>query len=351
MSEDLKLSLERKRKNRRPVGGTFIVLLILVLAVSVFNLVWMLRGGGGSRQDAGAGLSAGKLEELALKLEKQHLPSAAARAWTGYLEAERPGGEEAARIWYRIGKLFQENGEYERALEAYYRSEGLAGIDELETEIARRTAECLESLGKFAALQLELESRTAVLGIDTTAGGGAIVAEIGTWKISRAELDMMIEDQIEASFSQMAGVATPEQIREQKEKILQQVIAEGGRSGYLEQFIAEELLYRKAREERTYEKPEVRKLMERIERTVLASQYLQTKFEGITVTEEELQAYFEAHKAEFEKDGVQQSFDEVRNAVWGAVRRQKEQEIQQRVVGELMNLYDVVIHRSQLGGK
>jgi hypothetical protein len=351
MSEDLKLSLERKRTHKRRSGGTFIVLLILVLAVSLFNLVWMLRGGAGSKPGAGAGLSAGKLEELALKLEKQHLPSSAAGAWMDYLEAERPGGEKAARIWYRIGKLFQENGEYERALEAYYRSEALAGIDELETEIARRTAECLENLGKFAALQLELESRTAVPGIDTTAGGGAIVAEIGTWKISRAELDMMIEDQIDASINQMAGFATPEQIREQKEKLLQQVISEGGRAGYLEQFIAEELLYRKAREERTYEKPGVRKLMDRVERTVLASQYLQSKFEGITVTEEELRAYFEAHKAEFEKDGVQQGFDDVRNAVWGAVRRQKEQEIQQRVVGELMNLYDVVIHRSQLGVK
>lgn len=352
MSEELKRSLERPCTHKRRPGGVFAVLLVLVLAVSIFNLAWMLWGGGGSKRPAAdAGLSAGKLEELALKLEKQQLSTAAARAWTGYLEVGRPGGEEAARIWYRVGKLYQASGEYERALEAYYRSEAVSTIDELETEIARRTSECLEKLGKFAALQLELERRTAVPGADTSAGGGAIVVEIGAWKISRAELDMMIEKQIDASITQMAGSATPEQLREQKEKILQQVVSEGGRAAYLEQFLTEELFYRRAREERIYEKPEVRGLMEKLERSVLASQYLQTRFEGITITDDEIAAYYEAHKAEFEKDGEQKGLDEVKSAVYGAVRRQKEQEVQQQVMGELMSLYDVVIHRSTLGVK
>ena len=118
----------------------------------------MANGEHRTRSAGSSGLSGKKLEELALKLEDQKLSGAAARTWIEYLETARPGGEEAARIWFRVGKLHQDASEYEPALEAYYRSEALAKIDELEPEISKRTADCLEALGKFAALNYELVS-------------------------------------------------------------------------------------------------------------------------------------------------------------------------------------------------
>jgi hypothetical protein len=331
-----------------------LVVVIAAAVVAVTLALALFFGTGGERKARTAvssGLSGKKLEELALKLEDQKLPGAAARTWTEYLESSRPNSDEAARIWFRIGKLYQEGNDSERALEAYYRSEALAKIDELESEISKRTAECLEALGKFAALNYELESRTAVAKSDST-GGKDILAEVGTWKITRADLDMMIEAEIDAQLSQLAGGLTPEDRQKQKAQLLESVLKQGERDKWLQRFIAEEMLYRRAREEKLADDPEFKALTRNLERKILAQKLLDDEFaKRISITPDDLKMYYEGHKDEFKKDGKVQPLDQVRNDVYGAVRMQKEMEIQQQILGELKDRYNVVIHSSKLGGK
>jgi hypothetical protein len=347
MSEDLNLTLRRERQGPGGAGRAVVVLLILVCAIGVVNVVLALRPAE-QRKVRSGGLSREGLEELALKFEKQNLPGAAARVWIEYLDAASPDDEERARIWYRVGKIHQNGGNYEMALEAFYRSEGIAKLDELETEIGRRTAECLENLGKFAALRFALEERTTFAGGDSTAGTD-VLAEIGNWKITRAELDMMVEAEIEAQLSQLAGSLTPEEQQAQKERLLDEVLRSGERAQWLEQFIAEELLYRSAREERIFEDPEVRSLLRNVERKLLAQKMMDREYAfRITVTPEELRSYYDAHRDDFKVDGEQKDFDAVRSEVYAAVRRQKEMEVQRQVLGALKEKYDVVIHHSKL---
>lgn len=347
MSEELNLSLKKQLPRKDRPGRTHTVLLSLILVVVVANLIVFIKIGGiGETRETA--IPAETLQELALKLEQQNLPRAAARAWLDYLEAARPEVEEKARIWYRIGKNYQGDGNYERAIEAYYYSEGLARLKDLETEISRRTVECLENLGKFAAVRRELEERTAYVPGDTT-GGGEVIAEIGSWKITGAELDAMIEGEIDAQLSQLAGGFTPEERKQQKERILAEVLRQGGRATWLERFIAEEILYRRAAEEKLYEDPEIRTLTRTIERKMLAQKYLERRYaSGIQIAPDELQKYFNAHLEEYKDGDTQKSFDEVRDQVYMAVRSQKEMEIQQLVLDELKEHYDVVIHRSKL---
>ena len=325
-----------------------------MLLVIVALALWFFFGAGAERKRGGgdsSGLSGKKLEELALKFEDQKLSGAAARAWAEYLESARPGDEDAARIWFRVGKLYQEASDYERALEAYYRSEALAKLDELESEISKRTAECLEALGKFAALNYELEERTAVAKSDST-GGKDVLAEVGTWKITRADLDMMIEAEIDAQLSQLAGGLTPEERQKQKAQLLESVLKQGERDKWLQRFIAEEMLYRRAREEKLADDPEFKALTRNLERKILAQKLLDDEFaKRISITPDDLKMYYEGHKDEFKKDGKVQPLDQVRNDVYGAVRMQKEMEIQQQILGELKDRYNVVIHSSKLGGK
>ncbi|MCX5753021.1 MAG: hypothetical protein NTW97_05165 [Candidatus Krumholzibacteria bacterium] len=129
----------RDDQNTRPSRTLMMAVAGLVAITLALGLFF---GFGGERKGRGgdsSGLSDKKLEELALKFEDQKLSGAAARAWTEYLESARPGDEDAARIWFRVGKLYQEGGDNERAIEAYYRSEALAKIDEIEPEISKRT--------------------------------------------------------------------------------------------------------------------------------------------------------------------------------------------------------------------
>jgi hypothetical protein len=347
MPDDLNLTLRRGGPERPKTPRAVYVLLVLVLAAGLFN-IWLALRPAEKRAVSVGGLSREALEGLALKLEKQNLPGAAARVWIEYLDSAKPGADERSRIWYRVGTIYQNGGMYEEALEAYYRSEGIAKLDELEGEISRRTAECLENLGKFAALSLELEERTSIAGKDSV-GGADIVAEIGSRKISRAELDMMVEAEIEAQLAQLAGSLTPEQRREQKERLLDEVLKQGERAKWLERFIAEELLYRSAREERVYEEPEVRSLLENVERKLLAQRMLDREYASrVTVTPEELKAYYDSHPDEFTEDGKQKSFDEARSAVYAAVRMEKEMAVQREVLDRLKEKYDVVIHYSKL---
>lgn len=349
MSEELNLSMHRHGpRDRKPSGAVFLILLILLIVVSGLNSLLLLGKIGGGK-DVRGDLSRGDLEDLALKLEKQSLPGAAARAWIDYLESAAPGKEERARIWYRIGKIRQGSGDHEGALEAYYRSESLAGIDEIAGEISRRTAECLEKLGKFAALRYELEGRTSFSEIDST-GGGDVIAEIGSWKISRAELEMMVETEIDLQLAQLAPGLTPEERIAQKEKLLDGILKQGGRERWLETFIAEELLYRSAREGKLHEEQEFRSLSRNIERKLLAQRRLEREYAArITIAPDELQDYYNANIKEFEEDGVQKPFDEVKNEVYSRVRLKKEMEIQGQVLERLKRQYDVVIHYSRLG--
>jgi tetratricopeptide (TPR) repeat protein len=341
----------RDDQNTRP---NRILIVVVAGLVAITLALGLFFGFGGERKGRGgdsSGLSGKKLEELALKFEDQKLSGAAARAWTEYLDSARPGDEDAARIWFRIGKLYQEGGDSERALEAYYRSEALAKIDELEPEISKRAAESLEALGKFAALNYELESRTALAKSDST-GGKDVLAEVGTWKITRADLDQMIEAEIDMQLSQLAGSLTPDEKRAQKQRLLDEVLKQGERDKWLQRFIAEEMLYRRAREEKLQDDSDFRALTRNLERKILAQKLLDREFaKQIAIKPEDVKAYYDAHKDEFKKDGKEQAFEQVKNEVYGAVRMQKEMEIQQRILDELKDRYNVVLHTSKLGGK
>ncbi|RJR30657.1 MAG: hypothetical protein C4574_02030 [Candidatus Latescibacterota bacterium] len=353
MRNDLDLSVPgRNGRSDRPSRPVMImlatVIAILLALVAVFGMNSERRGASRS------GLSAKKLEALALKFENQKLPEAAARAWTEYAGAARLSDKEAARIWFRVGKLHQEANAYEQAIEAYYRSEALAALPELEPEIGTRTAECLEAMGKFAALDRVLAERTSIPGMagGDAKGEGDVLVEIGTWKITRSDLDVMIEAEVDAQLNQMSAGLTGEEKAAQKKKILEGIQKQGERERWLQQFVAEELLYRYAREQKLHEDPAVRALARNLERKVLAQTLMDREFaRRITMTPEEVRAYYDGHTDEFKKDDKVQPFEQVKDQAAAALRYQKAMEVQQQVLGQLRDKYDVVIHTSKLGGK
>jgi len=349
VSDDLGLKLQKPGDGEGKSGKILLrvsgAVLILALAILVLQVAGMI-----GRERSGGGLSADRLEALALKLEKQGLDEAAAGAWEDYLEAAGAGKEKQARIWYRIGTIRQEAGSYEKALDAYYRSESHAAVDDLESEISRRVAECLESLGRYAALSSELESRTAVPG--TERPGTVVLAEIGDRKITMADLDMMIEAEVDAQLSQFAGGLNPEERAAQKEMTLGNIRKQGGYTQWLDRFLAEELLYRRAREEKLHEDAEYRVIARNFDRKMLAQRLLdRTVSAEVSVNPDEMKAYYEANPSEFEEEGKLKSFEEVQERIYMTIRSRKEMEIQRRLLDELKERYDVVIHRSELEGE
>jgi len=345
MGEKLNLTLHRSDEKKGRDTGRNTIVLIIILVITLFNLFLILRGRGeGSKE----GLPDSKIMDVALRLEKQKIYGPAVEMWKDYLSVSNPSDRERAKIWYRIGKLYQESGLYDKALSAYYIAEATADVGELSHEISTRIAECLEKLGRFAALDLELRRRTSMYGADSS--GSDVVAEIGTMKITRSDLGAMIEAEIESELAQVAGSLTPEQRREQKQKLLGSILKGEQLSAWLQRLIAEELLYRRAREEGLGEREEIRRMLNSVERKLLAQKYLESEFaKRINISPDDMRTYYEAHKDEFTEDGKTKSFEDVKDEVYRQLRSERENEVQREVLSELMSRYDVVIHSSKLG--
>ena len=243
----------------------------------------------------GISLSAGALKALAMRAEKQGLADVSAAAWTEYLQAAGASSEEAAKVWYRVGKLHQEVGNHADALNSYYRSEGFAKAPELETEIARRTQECLEAMGKFAALKYDLAERVS---LDEQAGkaGEDVVAEIGAQKITMADLDKRVEATIENQLAQFAAMMSEADQRRQKEQMLRRFASASQRLQFLQQMIGEEVLYRRARETNLPDDAAVRDLLRDSERRLLAQQVIAREVSGaINLTGTDLVSHYKAN--------------------------------------------------------
>ena len=363
-NDTLNLTVPQRPAPKPGTARTVPVLLVGLLIAVVANIGLSLLRPAGATTPGGAVLDAEARKQLALKLERQRLHTEAAGAWRQYMDASRIDNEQAARIWYRIGILYQDAGEWAKALDGFYRSESFATIDGLNTEINRRTRECLESLGKFAALRDELARRTS-LDADAGAEGDEVLAEIQGMKITRIDLERRLEAQVERQLTQFAAFMPAAEQARQKEQMLKQFSDAQGRARFLNQLVMEEVLYRKAREDKLSDDPAVRDLLRAQERALLAQKVIGRELAaGINITPGDLQTYYDAHQADYVEKTEQEAkageepvveerqltFEECKDRVYRDLRTRKEREIQERLMSQLQNQYDVVIHQAALAG-
>ena len=301
MSEDdtkLDFSLpERgsKQEQKRVLLDWMDKILVAVLVLILLNVILTLAIRPSAPKSESASFSEESLKQLALKMEKQGLNSVAADAWREYLIGSDLEPPEAAKIWYRIGKLHQDGENYELALDAFYRSESLHQNSELASEIGRRTQDSLEALGKFAALKHELADRVG-LNDESATSGEEIVAEIGAQKISRAEIDRQIEANIENQLAMFAGQMPEEEMSRQKEAMLKQFTGGQQMLQFVNAHVVQEILYRKARESKLIEDPKVRAQLRDAERNLLAQQMMEREMaDQIKISPNDVVLYYRAN--------------------------------------------------------
>jgi len=276
-------------------------LLLLVVALSLAKLVLSFLGGkeDGAVTAAGDDAQSDTLRSLAVKLEEQGLSNAAADVWREYVNESAGSAEDQARIWYRIGTMEQAAGDHEAALSAFYRSEKLAPLSDIQSDIGRRVEDCLEGMGRFSALKQELAQRVG-LGSQKGAVNGAVVAEIGPEKITVGQLDQLIESRVEQQLAMAGASMDKEQMRRQEEALMKQFATADQRRQFLLQWIAEEVLFRKAMKEELLKDDEVAASVQSIQRSQLASIYLQKMLKAaVHVGDSDVEDFYKANPDRF----------------------------------------------------
>jgi parvulin-like peptidyl-prolyl isomerase len=295
MGKELNFSLEQKKPGRSAVS---VMTLFLLGVVAVFSGVTLYTVRSGSRPvivPVPRGLDEAGTRELASKLAQRNLYERAAAVWQDYLAQATLTAPERATALFHVATLLEKAGQPDAAIEYYYRSEMTADLDELRSQINAHVKQCFESLGNFSALRYELIDRTSMDG--STAAGTETVAEIGAEKITQAELDATIERSIENQLTPMAAFLAPEQLNEQKERLLEQYRDPQARQDFLRNWLAQEILYRQALAEGLGEDPEVRQLVDDVTRGLLSQQMMNAQLASrINITETDLQTFYTANK-------------------------------------------------------
>jgi parvulin-like peptidyl-prolyl isomerase len=227
------------------------------------------------------------------------LKESAAETWLKYLEAKKLDAGERATVYYQVGKLFQEAGDFERALVNYYRSEAAAKVEDFQLELSRRKRECFRRLGNIAGLNQELAAMTALPG-ERKEGVGEVVAEIGPQKITLEEVNRRIDRLVDLQLKQYSAFMTPEQVSKQKEQLVDRFQNKQAKLKVLEDVVASEVLLREAIKRGLDKKPENDEAIEEYRNMFLANEVLDEEVaQKVNITESDLRDYYKAHEQDF----------------------------------------------------
>jgi parvulin-like peptidyl-prolyl isomerase len=224
------------------------------------------------------GLQGELRRDLAGKLLSAGLRGKAIEEYERYLAETDLPAPRRANVAFTLGKLCMEEGRYEDALRWLYQVEMLDPKTELAPEVGSKIVACLERLGRFAQAQYSLEARS---GMDRAGAeefkGEQVVAQIGKDVITKRDLDEAIE-------------AMPEWMRPSLEDPAK-------KEAFLAQYVAEELLHRKAVRLELDKDPSVRKQAERALRQLMIQKVLEDEIKAkVEILDGDVELYYKAHR-------------------------------------------------------
>ena len=272
--------------DRRPayVRRNFYLLCVCLalLLVVVAGLAYALLARGSGTAEPGAAALPGEFRrELAGKLLSSGLRLQAIEQYEAYLRETSLPADRRAAIAFTLGKLSMEERRYEQALSWLYQVEMLDPGSDLASEAGAKIVTCLERLGRYAQAQYSLEARS---GLDGDRGeefrGERVVARIGKDTITLRELDEAIDGLPEWMRGTLDDPARKQE--------------------FLRQYVAEELLFRKARRLGLDEDPVVRRQADRALRQFMVQKVLEGEIrEKVHVTPDDVELYFKANEGRY----------------------------------------------------
>lgn len=222
-----------------------------------------------------------KQREYANKLKAEGLDKEAVIEYEKYLGMQDVDRKTQANIYYTLGKTEEDRGEYEKALAFFYKVELIYPETDIKQELGEHIVSCLEKMGRGLDAQYSLERRAVLEPKEQKEGKeGTVLARIGEEKITSVELNKGLEK-------------LPELMQEEYKKPEK-------RNEFLKQYIAMELLFRKAGRLGYDKDPELRQKVEDIKREIMVQELLKKEMaDKIKITDDQVELYYKANKEKY----------------------------------------------------
>ena len=257
--------------------------------------------------------------EVASKLKAAGALDESAALYESYLKDSDEPASDRAKIAFSLGDSYLDQGRYERALRWFYEAETL-GAGELANEVGQRIVQCLERLGRTQAAQAALAQRVALPDSNTEpqrGDGDPVVARIGQREVRRSEVERALDG---------LPPEVARQLKSQPEQLVRQ-------------YVADELIWRKARKLGYDRDPEVIQQLEQMHKQLAVARFAELDvISKIEVAESDLANFFAANQQRYAAPAAEgeepsaPNFEEVRPAVERDYRAQKAQNAFQEMV-------------------
>ncbi|MBP7653893.1 peptidyl-prolyl cis-trans isomerase, partial [Candidatus Dependentiae bacterium] len=244
-------------------------------------------------------------KDLAIKFENRNLYKTAVEIWKNYISAN-PGIDktEKAKLYFRIGNLLMKSGDYDNAIKNFIFSESIASVEEIKNDINKNIIECYRKSGNTSGLTSELSARSSLTPSTEETNQSEILAEIGSMKITKTDLNKKIENMIELQIKQMSQYTgeslTPEELSKRKEQYLNKLDV-SQKEQILTEWAQNETLYLEALERGYNNNPDFENVVDDFRKNYLSRQVIAEEKKNIKLSEADYKDYYEAHKNEFKQ--------------------------------------------------
>jgi tetratricopeptide (TPR) repeat protein len=255
------------------------------------------------------------MRDTAAKLQAAGLSTEAINQYEEYLKEPDIDPKTRANISYTLGQMLESEGRPEKALAWYYQVEGADPNSPQQKEAAKRIVALLESLGRHQAAKSVLSNATSIDKGKTETGKP--VAQIGTKQISLEEVDAALD-------------AMPAHLKKAFE-------GTDGKKKFLKKYVADDLLFEKAKRLGYDSDPKWLKQVETLKRESLVARVLnEDVLSKVSVDEKDLKNYFEANKTKYSQNKKTPPFDKIRPSVEQDYRMEKSQAKYQELIDQLV---------------
>jgi len=305
-----------------PTKGLMLALNLGTIAVVAGLVIW------GNSSTHSASTSSTSIREVASKLKAAGALEPAAERYAAWIN-NNPTHPDRGTIAYSVGNIYLDLGQYDEALRWFYEAE-VAGVGELQTELARKLVHTLERLGRVHAARAVLSGHTELKPSNTKRpANDVVVAEIGDQQVYRSDLQRALDDMPPEFAKELSGPQNAPKL--------------------LQKHVADELVWRKAQKLEYDKKPEVQRRLAQMHKHLVVGHFLEKEVAGnIQVETADLKNFFEAQKEMFKQGDKVPTFEEARPSVEQAYRMMKIQKAYGDVINQEMSAGDVKLYPERL---